>query len=478
MHASDWNNPDWERLWLYNLHYFDDLHAKDSEARVAWHRQLIQRWVAENPPSRGNGWEPYPLSLRIVNWVKWTCSGPNLSEAAVHSLAIQARCLRKRIEYHLFGNHLLANAKALVFAGLFFDGDEAKEWFDTGLSILDREFAEQILADGGHFERSPMYHSIVLEDVLDLVAVNRVFPSVVPRQSLDRWTQIAANMFRWLAAMCHPDGEISFFNDAAFGVALTPEQLRVCAAALSVVVEALPETDITRLEPSGYVRIRRDPMLVIFDAAPVGPDYIPGHAHADTLSFELSWNGQRVLTNSGTSTYGVGPQRARERSTAAHNTVVVDAENSSEVWSAFRVARRARPLGLEVERSDGALRVECSHDGYQRLKGAPVHRRAIEVTGSGLQVHDTISGHGIHQAAGYFHFHPGVRLEETAAGDWIILLPGGSKLRMRGQNGLRLKQEEGVYAPEFGKLIPRPVLAWRVEQRLPMSAAVELYEER
>src|SRR6185436_7069489 len=96
---------------------------------------------------------------------------------------------------------------------------------------------------------------------------------------------------------------------------------------------------IAQLEPSGYVRIQRDPVLVIFDAAPVGPDYLPGHAHADTLSFELSWGDRRVITNSGTSTYSVGPRRAWERSTAAHNTVEIDDENSSEVWGGFRVAR-------------------------------------------------------------------------------------------------------------------------------------------
>lgn len=278
--------------------------------------------------------------------------------------------------------------------------------------------------------------------------------------------------------MCHPDGDISFFNDAAFGIALTPAQLRVCADALGLAVDALADAGIHHLEASGYLRIRRDPLLIIFDAARVGPDYIPGHAHADTLSFELSWKTQRVLTNSGTSTYAAGPQRARERSTAAHNTVVVDTENSSEVWSAFRVARRAHPLDLEFERSDGSLRIGCSHDGYKRLKGALLHRRAIEVTGSALRVHDTISGHGIHQAAGYFHLHPDVRLEETTAGDWIVLLPDGCKLRMRAQNGLRLTREEGEYAPGFGKSIRRSVLVWRVEQRLPISAAVDIFEER
>jgi hypothetical protein len=70
-----WNDPARDKLWLYNLHYFDDLNAVDAPARADWHRALIDRWIAENPPGRGNGWEPYPTSLRIVNWVKWVSSG-------------------------------------------------------------------------------------------------------------------------------------------------------------------------------------------------------------------------------------------------------------------------------------------------------------------------------------------------------------------------------------------------------------------
>ncbi len=475
--AADWNDPSADRLWLYNLHYFDDLNAAGRGRRRAWHERLIARWITENPPGFGAGWEPYPLSLRIVNWIKWEWSGFSLSDAAVHSLAVQARYLRGRLEYHLLGNHLLANAKALVFAGLFFEGDESRKWLDLGLGILESELTEQILADGGHFERSPMYHSIVFGDVLDLLAMSRVFPSVLPPRASERWTEVAGRMFTWLAAMCHPDGDIAFFNDSVFGLALTPAQLGACARTLDLPISAPPDDEILRLEPSGYVRIRRDRLQIIFDAAPVGADYIPGHAHADTLSFELSLGTERVLSNSGISTYNVGPRRAWQRSTAAHNTVEIDGEDSSEMWSAFRVARRARPFDLTVERSETALRVACSHDGYQRLEGKPIHRRTIELGEPVLRVSDSISGTGNHQAAGRFHFHPGTGVQETTAGDWMIFLPQGTRWRMVGRNGLQLTREEGEYSPEFGKSTVRPVLVWRIEGRLPIDAVVEILEE-
>jgi uncharacterized heparinase superfamily protein len=160
---GDWDNPRWPRLWLYNLHYFDDLHAAQAPARAAWHGALIARWIAENPPGRRVGWEPYPTSRRILSWVKFALRGGTLTPAALHSLAVQVRWLRQRLEWHLGGNHLLANALALLCAGAFFEGPEADAWLAQGRRLVARELAAQILPDGGHYERSPMYHALVLQ---------------------------------------------------------------------------------------------------------------------------------------------------------------------------------------------------------------------------------------------------------------------------------------------------------------------------
>ena len=163
-----WDDPRLGKLWRYHLHYFDDLNSREAESRLGWHHTLLIRWVRDNPPPRGTAWEPYPTSLRIVNWIKWALRGNTLAPECVASLAVQTRWLSRRLETHLLGNHLFANAKALVFAGLYFDGPEAAAWLERGLAILAAEVPEQILPDGGQFERSPMYHAIALEDLLDL----------------------------------------------------------------------------------------------------------------------------------------------------------------------------------------------------------------------------------------------------------------------------------------------------------------------
>ena len=372
-----WNDAGVPKLWLYNLHYFE---APDGE--------LIQRWIEENPPGIGNGWEPYPLSLRVVNWIKWELAGNTLTAEALASLAMQAEYLSHTVEYRLLANHLFENAKALVFAGLFFKADT---WLRMGLAILRKQVPEQVLSDGGHFERSPMYHSLILEDVLDLINLGRAYPGLLPD-----FGGVAGRMLGWLQQMTHPDGEIAFFNDAAFGIAPTPAELIDYAGRLGIQPDRRP------LAECGYIRLENECAVVLFDAAPIGPDYQPGHAHADTLSFEHSIRGHRALVNSGTSTYESGALRTWQRSTAAHNAAGVDSLDSSEVWSAFRVARRARPV--EVERGDSFA--AAAHSGYRRLPGRVTHRRRLDLDSGALTVADTFEGRGDHEVRLFFHLHP------------------------------------------------------------------------
>jgi uncharacterized heparinase superfamily protein len=344
--VGDWNNPSLAKLWLYNLHYFDDLRAEHAADRLQWHRGLMQRWLAENPPRSGNGWEPYPASLRIVNWIAWVLAGNDPGAAVRDSLATQTRVLNATLEFHLLGNHLLANAKALVFAGCFFSGPEAETWLRTGLDLLDAELHEQILGDGGHFELSPMYHSVILEDVLDLIQLGHLFPVQLAAKG-QAWRPLAERRLAWLGDMTHPDGEIGFFNDAAFGIARTHAELGEYAERLGV--PRTSETEPLRmLAASGYVRLQSGPFRAIFDVAEIGPSYLPGHGHADVLSLEVSLDGRRLVTNGGTSSYTNDAVRHEERSTSVHATVEIDGYSSSEVWASFRVGRRAHPFDVSA----------------------------------------------------------------------------------------------------------------------------------
>jgi len=461
-----WDGNQRSRLWRYNQHYFDDLNAKESESRSRSHHRLIHRWIKENPPASGTGWEPYPLSLRIVNWVKWQLSGNAITGEGLESLFVQARWLFQNIEWHILGNHLFANAKALVFAGLFYDGSEAQIWLAKGLKIITTELSEQVLPDGGNFERSPMYHAIFLEDILDLINLIHCYPGVVRTELEVQLRATAKKMLVWLDAMCHPDKEISFFNDSAIGIAPSPCEIQSYAMRLGILY-GKEKQDFKRFScmhfvESGYIRLSSRNAVVLLDVAPIGPDYLPGHAHADTLAFEMSLFGVRVIVNGGTSKYGSDVVRLIERGTAAHSTVEINGLDSSEVWSGFRVARRAYPMDLKVKEDRDGVSVACSHNGYMRLPGRNIHRRFWQFFDGRLVVKDEIEGR-FETAVARFHFHPDIQIVAKNQSSFLLCLPySGREIQVIIISGVA-SIESSNYAPEFGIKLSSRCLSVRFE---------------
>lgn len=390
-----WFGKDKEKLWRYNQHYFDDLNAVDASQRENWHIGLIEHWVLNNLSELTVGWESYPLSLRIVNWIKWDIARSSLSALGRQSLYRQGLVLEKKLEYHILGNHLFANAKALVFIGCYFSGPEPDRWLRKGIEIIGKELGEQVLDDGGNFELSPMYHCLFLEDVLDLVNILRAYSPPSFESPLVALSGVLPKMLRWLEQMIFFDGNVSYFNDSASNVAGEPRAIFDYAKRLGFEVApsvAGKEVTYKHLAESGYISVVRGDLKMILDVARLGPDYLLAHAHADTLAFELAIGTQRFFVNSGTSCYGHGSRREFERSTRAHNCVEIDGLSSSEVWSSFRVARRAYPIDLSVNELQGSLLVKCSHDGYARLDGSPRHTRSWAVERQKIAISDEVTG--------------------------------------------------------------------------------------
>lgn len=453
-----WQNSLRSKLWRYNQHYFDDLNAIGSKCRVNWHEGLIDRWIKDNPPFLGHGWEPYPTSIRIINWIKWSAEGGLLSKSAEESLAMQIRWLRRRLEWHLLGNHLFMNAKALIFAGLYFDGSEAQDWLTHGMRIINEQISEQILPDGAQFELTPMYHALATEDLLDLINICEANAGKIPSdnmQNIAEWRVLAERMLEWLGCMSHPDRKISFFNDSAFGVAPTNQELFSYAKRLDILVIE-PKIGITNLKDSGYVRLQSENAVLIADLGPIGPDYLPGHAHADTLSFELSIFGSRIFVNSGTSEYGISAERHRQRGTLSHNTVCVVNQDSSEVWSGFRVGARAK-ITRKCLQDDGlVLHAYGEHDGYARINQQLRHSRKISLEERSLRIVDNVSL-PLYASARY-HFHPDLFVDISGENQGFIITKNGQKIKWNVSDASSIELISTTWHPEFGKAVPNKCL--------------------
>lgn len=426
-------------LWTYHFHYHDALLAPSptESEKADW----VATWLRHVPPGSRPAWDPYPLSRRIPNWIKWhlTTDVPP-PEGFLDSLATQAGYLRGHFEYHLLANHLLANATALTMAGAFFGGKEGDGWLKYGSKVLARELDEQFLADGAHYELSPAYHALIVEDLLDLIQVSRLTGVAIPAAV----EACARRGCAWLAWITRPDGRVPLFNDAAYGVASETAAVLGYAERLGVAHEPIPHGGLHVSEPSGYFRYDRGRLAVLGDVGEIGPSYQPGHAHCDMHSFELCWEGSPVIVDTGVSTYEVGELRMRERGSGAHNNVQLGDLDQSEIWASFRVARRAR---IEERCWDDAG-VRC------RIRAFPPLWATLERTfgfeGESVRVTDRVAARPRHPApqVARLHFHPDVLLRQDGEG-WTA---NGLRVSFDGATAVRVVDYE--YAPEFNLRIP------------------------
>ena len=478
--SIDWKSSDMPKLWRYNLHYFDYLLDKGRE--LEQRKQIVNHWIANNPPGTEDAWEPYTVSLRIVNWIKFLLRENSIAPSEwLNSLYQQAGWLEKNIEYHLLANHYLKNGKALLFAGVVFNGKDAERWLQKGLRILIEEADEQFLADGGHYERSPMYHSICLEDYLDVLNLLKSNPGFVSQEVFSSFSQKANAALDFLDDICLPDGEIPLFNDSAFGIAPAPACIFQYARQLTGYERTMPPTNLIGIEKShsGYFVVRQGTDMMVIDCGSVGPDYQPGHAHCDTLSYELVLDGQRVVVDSGVYDYESGVRRGYARSTKGHNTISVDGEEQSEIWSKFRIARRAEPIGKTIARVSGnRFQFEGAHDGYSRLPGCVIHKRVIEYDGCGRwTISDEMAGRGKHEAESYIHLHPECTTKKCQDGVEIILRNGNIIGRLVVVGNASMRFEVGKYFPEFGREYENQVIVLVCSGTLPFKFGYQILKE-
>ncbi|HYK87300.1 MAG TPA: alginate lyase family protein [Acidobacteriota bacterium] len=520
-----WKNPDLSRLLRYHLHYFDYVQdllvwGARGQSRAAYQafRSLAGSWMECNQITEGDGWHPYTISLRLVNWLhalegfKKELSGDEHFRARlIAGWTGQAQVLAGNLESDVGGNHLLANLRALVLAGIVLRGEAPRRWLQRSLTLFEKELFEQVLQDGAHFELSPGYHLTVLRHCLEM-AVTMKRNGVTPPASLDTALR---RMLEYLVAILPPDSKIPLLKDTTWDGQLSPADL-LAAGALYLQEPAFKisagfglyplllfgregwevfqgwsapgtQRSSVALHDSGHYVMRDDfrgDYLILVAGKPC-PDHLPAHAHADLLSYELMVGGQRIVVDSGVYEYAAGPWRDYFRSTRAHNTVEVEEANQSEVWASFRVARRAHPGPVTWLANEDSVTVRASHDGYRRLRVPLTHLRTLVWRRNRFWlVMDELRGKGSTRASSYVHLYPDLEFTEVGESMWRI---GGCRSDVwltafgaQDHQVIRGRMEpvrQGWYSEKFGELAANSVLALSCEGALPVSFGYVISKE-
>ena len=407
---------------------------------------FVDRWLAENQRWDRLAWRPDVMGCRLSAWVAEPLLIEGRGDADFRArLALvvesQARHLARVLPAGLIGQALLSAVKGLVLGALALGREDL---LASGLMHLSEALPRQLLADGGHVERSPAVQLAVLRDLTDLRAALAAAGHASPTEltiAIDRMAPVL-RMFQ------SGDGGLALFNDSDEGPAGAIDLVLLRADAKAKALASAPQ--------SGFQRLAAGPALVLVDAGRPPPPGLDAHAHAGTLSFEFSHGKERVIVNCGAQA-AAGEWLFAQRSTAAHSTVTVDDTNSSTLLAdGSGLARHPVEVVCRREEAEGSLWLETSHDGYEAAFGLIHHRRLyLSADGTDLRGHERLEGAGGKHFALRFHLHPAVNASLAQDGQAVLLrLPSGAGFRLRSQivgtNG-EVSLAESVYLGRPGE---------------------------
>lgn len=425
----DWNYQGHGKLWNYNLQYFNYLL---DESNAVEDRLLLLKDFSCQLLRRSIQLEPYPVSLRIVNVLIFHSRHSITDEVVLEALQKQIDYLTNNLEYHLLANHLLENAFSLFIASIYLSDQSL---YKESSLLLRKQLDEQILDDGGHYECSIMYQSILLSKLLLCIEAARKAPEV-EHLTLRILEEKAAKMLGWINAYSFPDGSWALMNDAAEQIAPTTHALNQACKKLNI------RPIESRLSESGFRKMNGSNWELLIKTGGVQPSFQPGHVHADVSSYCLWHNGKQIIVDPGISTYTISERRKIERGTSSHNTLSIDGYNQSDVWGGFRVGKRA--LIKSLEDSSNCLQIAV----YPYFNhGCKHERKLVKINDCCLVIEDSIQMASFMKSAkGNIQFASHVTVNSQQG----LLEMDGLTIAIQGvENG---KLQNGSYAVSYHRL--------------------------
>jgi uncharacterized heparinase superfamily protein len=435
-----WSPPSAGPEWLAAWHAFgwiSDLAAAGGTARELA-RDLVQTWITENAAWDSVAWRSDVLATRIFAWivhfdeiVKREQDDP-LRHLMLTSVAAQLRHLARTASWEVAGAARLRAFKGLL-AGMAVLGSPEQR-MAKALKALERELSVQILPDGGHLSRCPSLQLQVLQDLIDTRVVLRGAQIKVP----GALTEAIERMAPMLRFFRHGDRRLALFNDS----------LEEDGVLIDLVLTRSETKGRAPLHAAntGFDRLQASKSLVIIDTGTPPAHGFDGHAHAGTLSFEMSHERERIIVNCG-AYRGPKPNWWRvARASAAHSVLVVADTNSVEIRADGALGRIPRSVGHERAEHEGQQWVSATHDGYRERFGLIYARQLfLSADGEDLRGEDRLTGLPGAAFAVRFHLHPSVQASLARDGSGAVLrLPSGGVWRLRAA-GAELSLGESIY---------------------------------
>ena len=439
-----------------------------------WQEQIarvVGHWEDNNKLSFSVNWCAMECAMRGISLslvaqiiaMQQTTTNEHL-KPLLRQMALQGEFLSRNIEFtRTRNNHYTANIVALLLIGhslqRIYPGSE--QWLNYGAKRIIKEIELQYCDDGVNFEKSTSYHRLVTELFLLSILVMQKTGFEIPKTAMSKIHK-ACEYTRYYT---RPDGVVPNFgdNDSAWLLAFDPYSLRdhqtlsVLASAvfsdpslkaghhhsssecwLTGGIGAFGRVEKDRLKsPSVGSRLFKEGgMLVsrfrgnclIADYGEVGANGTGGHGHNDTFSFELCLEGNPVIIDPGSPVYtGDLNLYNKYRSTAFHNTAMVDNKEMARLVGTWLISAEATPRNIRTSLHDEIDEISGEHSGYARLHDPVLHERTLKFFKyeGRLECKDRFICSGYHSSKRLLHFAPGLHVIVNGNSARVCLPSGG-----------------------------------------------------
>jgi len=461
----------------------------------------IKGFIEQSPYLLGVNWiMPMEASIRLVS-VSWiTAFLKEYLKKDAQACVLIGRLVQSHVDYvarnyaaySSANNHLIAEAAGVFIASMCFGGLKKMSTHRQrrACRILCEEIVHQHYEDGVNKEQAVHYQVFAFNFLLLAGLLGRANGVEFPVQ----YWKTLENSATFIAAVANDDCLLPEIGDSDDGRAVVLSEadsnsVRSILATSAVLFnraefkakaryfdetsfwllgkdgqqkfdnmagQAAPSSLPTRFEQGGYYILTGGgpaKAKIVFDCGPLGFEAIAAHGHADSLSFTLDAYSRAFFIDPGTYTYiADDPFRNYFRSTAAHNTVVIDSKNQSEIAGPFLWKTKASSFVHEWRSNDGFARVVGWHDGYCRLNDPVTHRRSIEFDKNNavVVIRDFIESKASHTAEQFFHLSPECTVERL----------DGNRFRItNGDEAVELLTDERVRA-EARRADENPIGGW------------------
>jgi len=453
--GTPWDATAPNRQWAENLHgfswlwHFNARPGKDTSRHARW---LIKTWLDKHKKFDGVAWRPHALARRLISWyANWPLIVADADviwrSTLLRSMARQAKHLHRTAKSAPDGLAKLDAALGLTITGIAMP-DQQKS-LEKGLSLLARELALQVTADGGHVSRSPETQLVLLCDLLMLrqamFAGGHQIPSRL-QHTIDVMAP-ATEFFR------HGDGHLGLFNGGGLGSQGAIDK--------ALAGDTHRPSTLSHLPYSGFHRLKAKKTLLLVDTGRAPPSVHSLAAHAGCLSFEMSLGRHRMITNCGALTVQGPDWHQAMRATAAQSTLGLDTKSSADFidsgWTKNLLGPRISGGPKEVtstrHEKDIGFWLESSHDGYVPGFGMlHIRRLFLSASGDDLRGEDQLIARDVRRGSDQaeaatvrFHLHPDVRASLARdQSNVLLLLPNRDGWQFKAKGGT-ISLEESVY---------------------------------